>query len=173
MHETLVTNGRAKEKSKKSKLNEKVWIFSYRSRISDFLVLSSVSWCTQSKFCTAIPSGSHRNERWTISARNLLKNFSQVFVRRDKSFTNSTLLRKWSHCAKKVHKRAERSPMSPSFPPLARKQLVCGFGRAAAPRFRPISVACAWTVLGGTQHPLVRHGKLKGAMKSVLNSQFW
>ena len=31
-------------------------------------------------------------------------------------------------------------------PPLARKQLVCGFGRAAAPRFRPISGACAWTV---------------------------
>ena len=32
-------------------------------------------------------------------------------------------------------------------PPLARKQLVCGFGRAAAPRFRPISGACAWTVI--------------------------
>ena len=56
----------------------------------------------------------HRNQRWTISARNWLKNLLQVFVRRDKSFTNSILLRKWSHCAKKAHTTTERSPMSPS-----------------------------------------------------------
>ena len=50
----------------------------------------------------------------------------------------------------------ERSPMSPSSSAIGAK--TTGFGRAAAPRFRPISGACAWTVFLSVDMAMVEVG---------------
>ena len=58
-------------------------------------------------------------------------------------------------------------------PPLARKQLVCGFGRAAAPRFRPISGACAWTDASMMWDRAVRSSSVRDPRAPTIMKSRW